>query len=78
MTIRAFLSLALFAILCKALSLQQECEVGTDGSCIDDSCVDNHEKCDLWRTMGKSDAKLFLVYILSLRTFFSKQLMASC
>jgi hypothetical protein len=75
MTIRAFLSLALLAILCTAIALPQECEVGTDGSCIDDSCVDNHAKCEYWNSTGKSDDACSLFTSKS-TDFFSKQLTA--
>ena len=71
--IRAFLSLALLAIVSRSgglASQQQECEVDTDGSCVtDNECVDNHEKCNHWMTLGKEtmyscNANAFLIDVV--------------
>jgi hypothetical protein len=66
--IRFLLSLLVFIIAGGAGALssqqQQECEVDTDGNCVTDnnnSCVDNHEKCQEWSDTGKQHKYVTLV-----------------
>ena len=50
----AFCTLVVSIVVVAILATGQDCEIGDDGTCINvDSCVDNHEKCELWMSTGK-------------------------
>ena len=51
--LRSLLSLLVLVIVAAAAQQQQECEIGEDGTCIDnDGCVDTNVKCDQWMSTG--------------------------
>ena len=56
--IRVFLAAFLVVITTDvALSSQQECEVDSDGSCVDAGCVDMDEKCNEWMDAGEETTR---------------------